>query len=59
MQINIEKHLVKTFINIIKNFNRLWKVSKTAWNPTVHVNNVFGNIFFTDMGDVDFRNWKR
>ena len=32
--------------------NRVWKASKTAWNPTVHVNNIFGNIFFSDMGDV-------
>ena len=38
------------------NLNQMWKASKTAWNPTVHVNNVFGNVFFTDMADVDFRN---
>ena len=36
--------------------NQMWKASKTAWNPTVHVNNVFGNVFFTDMADVDFKN---
>ena len=35
-----------------KNLNRLWKVSKTAWNPTVHVNNVFGNIILSDLADV-------
>ena len=27
-----------------KKLNNLWKVSKTAWNPTVHVNNIFGNV---------------
>ena len=42
----------KTYLNL----NQMWKASKTAWNPTVHVNNVFGNVFFTDMADVDFRN---
>ena len=35
-----------------KSLNRLWKVSKTAWNPTVHVNNVFGNIILSDLADV-------
>ena len=35
-----------------KKLNSLWKVSKTAWNPTVHVNNVFGNIILTDLADV-------
>ena len=35
-----------------KKLNSLWKVSKTAWNPTVHVNNVFGNIILSDLADV-------
>ena len=38
-----------------KSLNRLWKVSKTAWNPTVHVNNVFGNIILSDLADVPLR----
>ena len=38
-----------------KNLNRLWKVSKTAWNPTVHVNNVFGNIILSDLADVPLK----
>ena len=42
----------KTYLTL----NQMWKASKTAWNPTVHVNNVFGNVFFTDMADVDFKN---
>ena len=35
-----------------RQLNGVWKVSKTAWNPTVHVNNVFGNVFFSDFADV-------
>ena len=38
-----------------KKLNSLWKVSKTAWNPTVHVNNVFGNIVLSDLADVPIR----
>ena len=38
-----------------KKLNSLWKVSKTAWNPTVHVNNIFGNIILTDLADVPLR----
>ena len=36
--------------------NRVWKASKTAWNPTVHFNNIMGNIVFTDMADVSYKN---
>ena len=39
-----------------RKLHQLWKASKTAWNPTVHVNNVMGNFFFTDFADVEFRN---
>lgn len=35
-----------------KKLNSLWKVSKTAWNPTVHVNNIFGNVVLSDLADV-------
>lgn len=35
-----------------KKLNSLWKVSKTAWNPTVHVNNIFGNVILSDLADV-------
>ena len=35
-----------------KKLNSIWKVSKTAWNPTVHVNNIFGNIILSDLADV-------
>jgi hypothetical protein len=40
------------FYEKYKKLNSLWKVSKTAWNPTVHVNNVFGNIILSDLADV-------
>ena len=35
-----------------KKLQSLWKVSKTAWNPTVHVNNVVGNVVLSDIADV-------
>lgn len=44
------------FYKKYQTLNQMWKASKTAWNPTVHVNNIAGNIFFTDMADVDFKN---
>ena len=40
------------FYKNYKKLNSLWKSSKTAWNPTVHVNNVFGNIILSDLADV-------
>ena len=35
-----------------RKMNSLWKSSKTAWNPTVHVNNMFGNVILSDLADV-------
>ena len=35
--------------------NGLWKISKTAWNPTVHFNNVVTNFVLHDMIDADFK----
>ena len=35
--------------------NSVWKVSKTAWNPTVHVNNIFSNFVLHDLIDADFK----
>lgn len=35
-----------------RRMNSLWKSSKTAWNPTVHVNNMFGNVILSDLADV-------
>ena len=40
------------FYKEYKKLNNLWKISKTAWNPTVHVNNIFGNIFLSDLANV-------
>ncbi len=42
-----------------KNLNRFWKISKTAWNPTVHVNNIMGNIILSDLADVPIRKLPR
>jgi hypothetical protein len=43
------------FFRSFRSLNRLWKASKTAWNPTVHVNNIVGNFIFTDLADVEFK----
>ena len=40
------------FYKNYKKLNSVWKSSKTAWNPTVHVNNVFGNFVLTDLAGV-------
>jgi len=31
--------------------NQVWKASKTAWNPTVHVNNMVSNLVLLDLVD--------
>jgi len=31
--------------------NQIWKASKTAWNPTVHVNNIVSNLVLLDLVD--------
>ena len=35
--------------------NRLWKKSKTAWNPVVHVNNTVSNVLLYDFADADYK----
>ena len=35
--------------------NRLWKKSKTAWNPVVHVNNTVSNIILYDLADANYK----
>jgi len=35
--------------------NSYWKVSKTAWNPTVHVNNIMSNFVLHDLVDAQFK----
>ena len=39
------------FYERYKKLNQLWKVSKTAFNPTVHVNNSLSNIILYDLVD--------
>ena len=34
---------------------RLWKKSKTAWNPTVHVNNTMSNVMMFDNANGQYR----
>jgi len=44
-----------TFYKGYRNLNSYWKLSKTAWNPTVHVNNVMSNFVLHDLIDADFK----
>ena len=38
-----------------RTLNSYWKVSKTAWNPTVHVNNIMSNFVLHDLVDADYK----
>ena len=39
------------FFKQYRRLNQIWKSSKTAWNPTVHVNNIVSNFVLTDLVD--------
>ena len=38
-----------------RKLNQLWKASKTAWNPTVHFNNIVSNLVLLDLVDGSYR----
>ena len=38
-----------------RKLNQIWKVSKTAWNPTVHVNNIISNLVLLDLVDGSYK----
>lgn len=38
--------------DVLGSIMRMWKISKTALSPTVHVNNVMSNFVLADMADV-------
>ncbi len=43
---------------VLRNYlaiNRVWKKSKTAWNPVVHVNNTVSNIILYDLAGAKYR----
>ena len=40
-----------SFIKDIDDVNQLWKGSKTAFNPTVHINNSLSNVILYDLMD--------
>jgi len=40
-----------TFGKGYRALNQVWKASKTAWNPTVHVNNMVSNLVLLDLVD--------
>ena len=41
----------KPAFKLYRNLNQVWKASKTAWNPTVHVNNLVSNLVLLDLVD--------
>ena len=43
------------FYSQYRKYNSVWKVSKTAWNPTVHVNNIMSNFVLHDLVDAQFK----
>ena len=43
--------IMETYLTI----NRVWKKSKTAWNPVVHVNNTVSNIILYDLADANYK----
>jgi hypothetical protein len=42
---------VGTGVKAYRELNQWWKISKTAWNPTVHMNNFMANIVMFDLAD--------
>ena len=46
---------VSSILRGLRTLQRTWKASKTAWNPTVHMNNIMGNVVLYDFHDA---NWK-
>jgi len=49
------KETADGFYKKYRTLNSYWKVSKTAWNPTVHVNNIMSNFVLHDLVDADFK----
>jgi len=41
----------KPVARLYRQINQYWKASKTAWNPTVHVNNMVSNLVLLDLVD--------
>lgn len=44
-----------SFWSAYRKVNSLWKISKTAWNPTVHTNNIMSNFILHDLVDADYK----
>ena len=44
-----EESLLKSYTRHFNTAQTLWKKSKTAWNPAVHVNNVMSNFILLDI----------
>ena len=45
----------KPFFKAYRKLNQFWKASKTAWNPTVHVNNIISNLVLLDLVDGSYK----
>jgi len=43
------------FYKNYRKLNSVWKISKTAWNPTVHVNNIMSNFVLHDLVDAEIK----
>ena len=52
----------RSFYKGYRSLNSYWKISKTAWNPTVHVNNIMSNFVLHDLVDANYKflkpSWK-
>lgn len=45
----------KNVFDAYLDINRFWKKSKTAWNPTVHVNNTISNVLLMDFAGGSYK----
>ncbi len=54
-QNGFKKLIGAKYINLMK----IWKKSKTAWNPTVHVNNTMSNVMMYDHANGSYKFLKR
>jgi len=52
---NIRQGGATPFFKAYRKLNQFWKASKTAWNPTVHVNNIISNLVLLDLVDGSYK----
>jgi hypothetical protein len=54
-KIQMSKEAGGAVLNNYLAINRVWKKSKTAWNPVVHVNNTVSNMILYDLAGAKYR----